>query len=95
MQTPHQQARLTPVMHLLQVAPVTTAHILKLAKVRSLHASGGTLEHVEGITSDTRVWRMQMGAYNTIPFFRVDKVRTRLRQNWSQCMILKPSRNSD
>lgn len=34
MQTPHQQARLTSGMHLLQVAPVTTAHILKLAKVR-------------------------------------------------------------
>lgn len=55
MQTPHQQARLTPVMHLLQVAPVTTAHILKLAKVRSLHASGSTLERVEGITSYTSV----------------------------------------
>ena len=42
MQTPHQQARLTPMMHLRQVAPVTTAHILKLAKVRWLAPSGGT-----------------------------------------------------
>lgn len=36
-----------------------------------------------------------MGAYNTINFFRVDKVRTWLRHNWSQRMILKPFRKSD
>jgi hypothetical protein len=45
MQTPHQHARLTAITTSLQVAPVTSAHILKLAKVRPLPPSGGTVKH--------------------------------------------------
>ena len=63
---------------------MTSAHILKLAKVRRCSTFGGTLEHCQVFASDSRVRHMQMGAYNTIPFFRVDKVRTELHRNWNR-----------